>query len=62
MVYFSVIDMVASTSPFSASVSAISWPVLIESATAWLTERVMGMGQNRPLAIFMPSHTPCQSA
>ena len=22
---------------------------------------VMGIGQNRPLAIFMPSHTPCQS-
>ena len=25
-------------------------------------ESVIGIGQNRPLVVLMPSHTPCQSA
>ncbi len=62
MAYFSVTFMVAMISPLAPSTRATSWPVLMPSAVTWSVERVMGMGQNRPLAIFMPSHTPCQSA
>jgi hypothetical protein len=39
----------------------MSPPVLIASAVALSVDSVMGIGQNRPLAIFMPSQTPCQS-
>src|SRR3569833_1134150 len=62
MPYFSVIFMVAMISLDSRSTNATSSPVLMPSAVCESVERVMGMGQNRPLAIFMPSHTPCQSA
>src|SRR3569623_673497 len=62
MPYFSVIFMVAMISLDSRSTNATSSPVLMPSAVGESVERVMGMCQNRPLAIFMPSHTPCQSA
>src|SRR3989344_1774944 len=62
MVYFSVTFIVAMISPDSLSTSATSEPVLMPSAVALSAERVIGIGQNRPLAIFIPSQTPCQSA
>ncbi len=62
MPYFSVTRMVAMSSPDSPSCSATSLPIAMASAVARSVESVMGMGQNSPLAVFMPSHTPCQSA
>jgi hypothetical protein len=37
-------------------------PVAIALAAEASTDSVIGIGQNRPFAIFMPSHTPSQSA
>src|SRR4030066_49300 len=59
MVYLSVTFMVPMTAPVSPSTRAMSAPSLMDSSSV---DRVMGIGQNRPLAVFMPSHTPCQSA
>ena len=58
MVYRSLTLMMARISPVPPSARAISSPALIDSSSV---ESVTGIGQNRPLAIFMPSHTPCQS-
>ena len=60
--YFSVTSIVASGCPSSGSTSAISCPVRIESTNAWSADSVIGIGQNSPLAVLMPSQTPCQSA
>ena len=60
--YFSVTRMVASTAPSSGSASAMSAPARIEPAVAASTDRVIGIGQNKPLAVRQSSHTPCQSA
>ncbi len=62
IVYFSVTSIVASGSSPSGSIRAIWPPVRIDAAAVASAESVMGIGQNRPLAVFMPSHTPRQSA
>ncbi len=49
MLYFSVTFMVPMISPDSPSTSAISLPALMASSSV---DRVTGIGQNRPLAIF----------
>ena len=51
MRYFSVTRIVASTSSPSGSMSAISAPVLMPSATTSSVESVIGIGQNRPAAV-----------
>ncbi len=62
MRYFSVTFITASTAPSSGSVSATSAPSAIGPAPAASVESVIGIGQNRPAAVRIPSHTPCQSA
>ena len=61
MVYFSLTTMEPMMSPLS-STSATSAPSARPSAVAWSVDRVIGIGQNTPLASAMLSHTPCQSA
>jgi hypothetical protein len=60
--YFSVTFMVARIEPSSGSIRATSPATLMPSAVALSVDSVIGIGQNRPEAIFMPSQTPCQSA
>ena len=62
MPYFSVTRIVASSAPSSGSTSAISSPVANVPAVAASVDSVIGIGQNRPLVMRMPSHTPSQSA
>ncbi len=62
IVYFSVICIDARIDPSSGSASATYWPVESVAAVAASVDSVMGIGQKRPLAVRMPSHTPCQSA
>ena len=64
MVYFSVTFMVAMRVSLSVSQRATSSPGPMESASALLAERVMGMGQKRPflVGILNSSQTPFQSA
>ena len=49
--YFSVTFMVARISSESGSTSASSLPVLMPAAAALSAESVIGIGQNRPLAM-----------
>src|SRR3990167_9575754 len=62
MVYFSFTIITPISSPLSSSTSAISLPTAMLSAVALSTDLVMGIGQNRPLARVILSHTDCQSA
>src|SRR5690348_10692885 len=54
--------MMARMSPDSPSTSATSSSARMPSAKSFLTGSVMGMGQNRPFAIFMAMQDPRQSS
>jgi hypothetical protein len=62
MRYFSVTVMVARGCPVSGSMSTTSLPSSMPSAVALSTDKVMGMGQNKPSLMRMSSHTPRQSS
>ena len=61
MVYFSETSRIAIGAGSPGPASAISSPVPIPPATPASTDNVIGMGQNRPSAVRISSHTPRQS-
>ena len=62
MVYFSATSRIAIGAESPGPTSAISRPAAIPPAVAASTDMVIGMGQNRPSAVRISSHTPRQSA
>ncbi len=61
--YFSVTVMVASTSPVvGVDERDVAAGLDRGRPRPSSADSVIGIGQNRPLAVLMPSHTPCQSA
>ena len=62
MVYFSETSRIAIGAGSPGPASATSSPVPIPPAVPASTDNVIGMGQNRPSAVRIPSHTPRQSA